>query len=187
MLQIRTNERDSHLFLWHLAAEFIHVCKRNVPDFNQCIVNSVEQLKPVLETGGWDTGCFFYSSAETIALPHIKPETSAPPPDCCRARGNIFYRVQWHIIRLHTSKWGWRKLLRACWSPGDLAASNVTSDIELLIFRCCGSNYIYNSMKQGPLRPWQSSSCSRISLPFKTLECPLPLSRKPTTGPYPRL
>jgi hypothetical protein len=39
-------------FFDNLAAEFIHVCKRNIPDFNQCIVNSVEQLKPALETGG---------------------------------------------------------------------------------------------------------------------------------------
>jgi hypothetical protein len=54
-----------------------------------------------------------------------------PTPDSCRAQSNIFYRVQWHTIRLHTSKWGWRKLLSACWSPGDLALAVLLPGIEL--------------------------------------------------------
>jgi hypothetical protein len=38
-------------FSSYVAADFIKICKRSDPGVNECITNSVEQLKPALENG----------------------------------------------------------------------------------------------------------------------------------------
>jgi hypothetical protein len=42
---------NSKRFCCYVTADFIKICKRGEPELNQCITNSVEQLKPALENG----------------------------------------------------------------------------------------------------------------------------------------
>jgi len=40
-------------FTLSVAASYMHVCKRNDPQLNECIVNSIETLRPYLLKGKW--------------------------------------------------------------------------------------------------------------------------------------
>lgn len=39
------------IFLYIFTADFIHLCKKNDPKIDQCLLETVESLRPKFETG----------------------------------------------------------------------------------------------------------------------------------------